>query len=161
MESPEATETTETAPAPEAKDDQPREAPGRPTGNPWLAVALALALPGLGHLYLRRWLRAAVFAAVVLAAVATGILLDGELWSWSTPVAVGAPGMIANPWLQRLLGIVAMGMGGPWFVLQWIGYRGDVVAVGYEYGTTFFFTAALMNLLLVLDAWDVSRGHKP
>mgnify|MGYP002278655516 CR=1 FL=1 len=46
---------------------------GGPTGRkrPWLAVVLALAVTGLGHAYLRRWLRgfawfAATFAAVLL-----------------------------------------------------------------------------------------------
>ncbi|MXR41188.1 zinc ribbon domain-containing protein [Halobaculum sp. WSA2] len=46
---------------------------GGPTGRkrPWLAVLLALAVTGLGHAYLRRWLRgfawfAATFAAVLL-----------------------------------------------------------------------------------------------
>jgi hypothetical protein len=29
-----------------------------------------------------------------------------------------------------------------------------------EYGTTFLLTAGLMNLLLILDAWDVARGRK-
>jgi hypothetical protein len=36
-----------------------------------------------------------------------------------------------------------------------------VAAFGYEYGTAFLLTAALMNLLLVFDAMDVSRGRKP
>lgn len=167
MDSPEATETT---PAPAATDDESRRgtgAPqGRPTGRPWLAALLAWVVPGLGHLYLRRWVRSAVFAAVVLAAVAAGVLLGGELWSWSTPgtstvLGTTVPVAAFNVWMHRLFAVVAMGMGSPWFVLQAVGYRGDVVLAGYEYGTVFFFTAALMNLLLVLDAWDVSRGRKP
>ena len=34
------------------------------------------------------------------------------------------------------------------------------MAAGYEYGTAFLLTAGLMNLLLVLDAWDIARGKK-
>lgn len=39
--------------------------------NPWIAVALSVVVPGLGHLYLRRFWRAALwFAPLVLALVA-------------------------------------------------------------------------------------------
>ena len=34
------------------------------------------------------------------------------------------------------------------------------MAPGFEYGTAFLLTAALMNLLLILDAWDIARGRK-
>ncbi|MWG33063.1 DUF7575 domain-containing protein [Halomarina oriensis] len=39
----------------------------RTTGRPWLAAALSPAVTGLGHLYLRRWVRAALWFAVVAA----------------------------------------------------------------------------------------------
>ncbi|QZP37303.1 zinc ribbon domain-containing protein [Halobaculum magnesiiphilum] len=44
---------------------------GGPTGRkrPWLAVLLALAVTGLGHAYLRRWLRGFAWLAVTFAAV--------------------------------------------------------------------------------------------
>ena len=54
-----------------------------------------------------------------------------------------------------------MGMGLPYFGLRFIfGYQGSVVAAGYEYGSAFLLTAGLMNLLLVLDTWDILRGRK-
>jgi hypothetical protein len=34
------------------------------------------------------------------------------------------------------------------------------MGAGYEYGTAFLLTAGLMNLLLVLDVWDIVRGKK-
>jgi len=34
------------------------------------------------------------------------------------------------------------------------------VGAGFEYGTAFLLTAGLMNLLLVMDAWDIARGRK-
>ena len=63
---------------------------GGPTGRkrPWLAALLALAVTGLGHVYLRRWGRAlgwfaATFAAVVLLvppevvdAISTGAAIE-------------------------------------------------------------------------------------
>jgi hypothetical protein len=54
-----------------------------------------------------------------------------------------------------------MGMGLPYFVLRfYLHHRGEVLAVGFEYGFAFLLTAGLMNLLLVLDAWDIARGRK-
>ena len=48
-----------------------------------------------------------------------------------------------------------------YFVLRYLlGYHGDLVSPGFEYGSAFILTAGLMNLLLVLDAWDHARGRK-
>ena len=54
-----------------------------------------------------------------------------------------------------------MGMGFLYFLLRFgLHYQGNIMAAGYEYGTAFLLTAGLMNLLLVLDAWDIVRGKK-
>ncbi|MFC6838032.1 zinc ribbon domain-containing protein [Halomarina ordinaria] len=42
----------------------------RSTVRPWLAALLSAAVAGLGHLYLRRWLRALVWLGVAVAASA-------------------------------------------------------------------------------------------
>jgi len=115
-----------------------------------LAAMLAVIFPGLGHLYLGRKARAALFAAIVLVAVVIGAKLDGNLY---TPVK-------DHP-LTLLATLGSMGMGLPYFVLLLpLHYTGDVTAQGYDYGTAFLLSAGLMNLLLVLDAWDVGTGRK-
>ena len=54
-----------------------------------------------------------------------------------------------------------MGMGLPYFVLRYLlGYSGNVIGSGFEYGSAFVLTAGLMNLLLTLDTWDIAVGHK-
>ena len=37
---------------------------------------------------------------------------------------------------------------------------GTILATTYEYGCAYLLTAGLMNLLLVLDAWDIASGRK-
>jgi hypothetical protein len=37
---------------------------------------------------------------------------------------------------------------------------GTVLAPTYEYGCAFLLTAGLMNLLLMLDVWDIAIGRK-
>ena len=115
-----------------------------------LAAMLAVVFPGLGHLYLGRKARAALFAVIVLVAVVIGAKLDGNLY---TPLQ-GHP-------LTYLATLGSMGMGLPYFLLLYpLHYAGDVTAQGYDYGTAFLLSAGLMNLLLVLDAWDVGTGRK-
>ncbi|MEM7354501.1 MAG: DUF6677 family protein [Acidobacteriota bacterium] len=121
-----------------------------PVGNPYLATVLAWVLPGAGHLYLGRRRRAVAFLTLVLASLAIGCQLGGRLpWTFS-----GSP-------LAILATLGALGSGGPYFFLHLaMGYEGTVQAAGYEYGSAFILTAGLMNLLLVLDAWDISTGRK-
>lgn len=136
---------------PAAKARAAELAEGRETRHrPWLASLLAAVFPGMGHLYLGRLPRALLFAAIVLCAAALGVLLHGNLW---TPVE-GRP----LTWLATL---GTMGMGLPYFVLLFgLRYAGDISAPGFEYGTAFLLGAGLMNLLLVLDAWDIATGRK-
>jgi len=119
-------------------------------GNPYLAVCLAWIFPGAGHFYLKRWRRALGFLALVLAALAIGYHLEGRLpWVFS-----GSP-------LAVLATLGGLGSGAPYLFLRLgLGYSGTVEAGGYEYGGAFILTAGLMNLLLVLDAWDISTGRK-
>lgn len=123
---------------------------GVPVGNPYLAMILAWLVPGLGHIYLRRIGRGLVFLLLALVSLWVGCELQGNLYR---PLP-GQP-------LTLLATGGAMGMGLPYFVLRYgADYAGDIVGAGYEYGTAFLLTAGLMNWLLVLDAWDISRGKK-
>ena len=115
-----------------------------------LVCFLAWLVPGAGHLVLGRWQRALGFAALVLLSLTIGCQLDGNLpWQWG-----GSP-------LRTLATTGAMGSGLPYFVLRFgMGYEGSPGAPGFEYGSAFLITAGLMNLLLILDVWDISQGHK-
>jgi hypothetical protein len=121
-----------------------------PAGNPYLAGVLAWLIPGLGHIYVKRWRRGLAFFLLIVASIWVGCTLQGNLYR-----------PLANQPLSVLATFGAMGMGLPYFLLRSVfGYTGDIVSPGYEYGTAFLLTAGLMNLLLVLDAWDIARGKK-
>jgi len=151
MDSPEVIVVAE--PDAEAAPEAPKEgapAPAEPQGRPLLAVALAWLVPGAGHFYLGRKGRAALFMALVLIMLAVGLVLEGKLWR----IVPGQP-------LSVLGTLGCAGLGIPYFVLRFFtGYEGNLVAQGYEYGAAFIVTGGLMNLLLVLDAWDIARGMK-
>ncbi len=122
----------------------------RPGPRAFVAAILAWVIPGAGHLYLRRTALGVSFCALVLTSLLVGCALDGRLYR----VVPGQP-------LSRPATIACMGMGLPYFVARYaVGYQGDPLAQGFEYGKAFILTAGLMNLLLVLVAWDIGRGAK-
>jgi hypothetical protein len=128
---------------------QPAERP-TPVGNAAVAVLSAWLVPGLGHVYLKRPLRGLAFFLLVMAAVLIGCRLEGNLYQ----AVPGQP-------LTLLATFASMGMGFLYFVLRYaLHYQGNIMGAGYEYGTAFLLTGGLMNLLLVLDAWDIVRGKK-
>lgn len=119
-------------------------------GNPVVAVLSAWLVPGLGHFYLKRRLRGLAFLVLVVASILIGCSLEGKLYV----VERGQP-------LTILATLGSMGMGFPYFLLRYgLHYQGNVMGAGFEYGTAFLLTAGLMNLLLVLDVWDIVRGKK-
>jgi hypothetical protein len=114
------------------------------------AMFAAWLVPGAGHFMLGRPGRGVFFFLLVLTAVVTGFLLQGNLYR-----------VLPDQPLTILATLGSMGMGSPYFFLRfYLGYQGDLTSVGYEYGTAFLLTAGLMNLLLVMDAWDIARGRK-
>ncbi|MGC8762870.1 MAG: DUF6677 family protein [Acidobacteriota bacterium] len=128
----------------------------RPTFPRWKAYALALPtllLPGLSHLCLGRRGRAAAFFLIVGATYATGLHLSGALFPFDAP-----------NWLYRLGAVGQAGLG-----LLYVGGRAlglgklgpeAVTDVMFGYGSTFLVTAGLMNMLLMMDAFDIAVGRK-
>jgi len=121
------------------------------TPRVFASMFLAWAIPGAGHLFLGRRGRALIFFAVVVLMFLIGISIDGSLYTFATS---------RGSWLKLLASLASMGSGLLYFVARRIGVPGDVVSATYEYGTTFTVTAGLMNLLLVLDCYDIARGAK-
>jgi TM2 domain-containing membrane protein YozV len=115
------------------------------------SMFLAWAIPGAGHLYLGRRGRALVFFIVVVLMFLIGVSIDGALYTFATS---------RGSWLKLLASLASMGSGLLYFVAKRVGVPGDVVSATFEYGSTFTLTAGLMNLLLVLDCFDIARGVK-
>ena len=113
-------------------------------------LIVAWLVPGLGHLLLRRRLRAGVFAAVIAVAFVAGLVLDGELIMPKS----GDP-------LSLLAFIAILGNGVLFFGARLLGFgEGVVTSPAFEYGKTFLLTAGMMNLLLLLDVHDIVSGRK-
>lgn len=120
------------------------------TLNPLAVCAAAWVLPGAGHLWLGRWRQGFTFLVVLTSMFAIGLLLEGRLF----PFQWGDP-------LVALAALADVGMGIPYLVARATGAgAGRVIAITYEYGNTFVIAAGLLNMLVVLDAFDVAKGRK-
>lgn len=116
------------------------------------AMALAFLVPGAGHFYLGRRARAIAFFAIVVFLFVIGVSIDGSLYVLNES---------RGETIKQLASLGSMGAG----LIYWIGQQlapvGSIKSAMYEYGHTFALTAGLMNLLLVLDCYDIARGRKP
>jgi hypothetical protein len=117
-----------------------------------LAMALAYAVPGAGHFLLGRRRRAIAFCAIVVFMFAVGVAIDGGVYEL---------GAARGQLLPLLASLASMGSGALYFVAKAIASAGDIRSMTFEYGRTFTLTAGLMNLLLVLDCYDMAMGRKP
>jgi hypothetical protein len=120
----------------------------------YIAGALAFLFPGAGHFYLRRYRRAALFFLCVVGLAIVGAMSNGEMYSFLRDNA-------GDGFLQMLAAIGNIGLGLLHLIFHIFGIAmGDIEARGYEYGTTFIIVAALINVLVVLDAWDIAKETK-
>ena len=82
---------------------------------------------------------------------AIGVAVDGDLYTLAR-----SGGSV----LRILASLGTMGAGSLFFATLGMGAHGDITSITYEHGTAFTITAGLMNLLLVLDAFDIAEGRK-
>jgi hypothetical protein len=114
-----------------------------------VACLIAWLVPGGGHLYLNRWKRGTVFLLTVLVLFALGLWMQGQLFSL-VPSFFGVLKFFAgaSTGILYVSGKMA-GLG-----------TGEITAFSYEYGNTFLYTAGLLNMLMIVDAFDIAEGRK-
>jgi drug/metabolite transporter (DMT)-like permease len=116
-----------------------------------IAAALcAWLVPGLGHAMLRRWGKAcAYFFAVGILAVA-GLAMRGDVLPASSQDAFDRLGFVAD-----------LGTGGYYFLSKTLEPAGpdDSKASG-DYGTRIFAAAGVLNLLIILEAYEIGRRNR-
>jgi hypothetical protein len=120
------------------------------TGSIVLLGLAAWALPGAGHLWLGRRSKGLVFLIALPLMFVIGLVLKGRMFPFD----------LTEP-LVCLAALADLGVGLISVAARQMGYGvGDVRAVTYEYGNAFLIVAGLLNLLVVLDAWDIAVGRK-
>ena len=120
-------------------------------GNRAVAVLLAWIFPGLGHAYLGRRSTALLYALIVTATFLLGLSFEGRLYTIerSQPLTLLATFAVSGAGVLNLAARFLSDNPG-----------GTILAPTYEYGCAYLLTAGLMNLLLMLDVWDIASGRK-
>jgi len=127
------------------------------SGTLVLLCLASWAVPGAGHLWLGRRTKGLIFLIALLLMFSIGLATHGRL---VPPGAVAGLIDLSDP-LVGLMAVADLGIGAAYFVASALGYgAGNVRAVTYEYGNTFLIVAGLLNLLVVIDAYDVAMGRK-
>jgi len=129
-------------------------APPVPRAKAYGTALLTLLAPGLGHWALGRRGRAAAFFCIVLATFLSGLALGGALFPFR-----------GENWLFRLGALGQSGLGLPYLAARLLGFGAlgaeRVTGVMFGYGNTFLVAAGLMNMLLIMDSYDIAVGRKP
>jgi len=115
-----------------------------------LLCIAAWVIPGSAHLWLGRRSKGLIFLIALPLMFAIGLTLRGRIFPFD----------FSDP-LVFLAAVADLAGGATYFVAKVLGYgAGEVRAVTYEYGNAFLIVAGLLNLLVVIDAFDVAVGRK-
>ncbi|MBI4888180.1 MAG: hypothetical protein HY824_13885 [Acidobacteria bacterium] len=116
----------------------------------YLICAAAWAVPGAGHLWLGRTRKGVIFLITLPLMFACGLWLEGRLFPFD----------LTQP-LVALAAFADVGLGVPYLAAKAAGAgAGRVIAETFEYGNAFLIVSGLLNMLVVLDAFDVAQGRK-
>jgi hypothetical protein len=131
--------------------------------NNWMVTAgvtaLSWLLPGGGYLLMRRYLQFAISFALVCAAFAAGLALQGgSLWIGSRELE-GVDGFTA---FVAQAGVALKVLAGAPYLVARMFYHAQNYTQGrlQEYGTTFLLCAGIMNLLALADALELRQGRR-
>lgn len=125
-----------------------------PVGK-WIpAVALAWLIPGGGHFLLKRPGRGGLIAASVTAMFLLGLMMRGALFQPQTgdllTTVIYCGGFVGD----LLSGVL-------YLFTVWLGYaQPDVAGHVHDYGAKFLVGAGLLNLLAMVDVFEIATGKK-
>ena len=117
-------------------------------------VALGWLIPGGGHFFLKRRGRASLLAMAVVITFVLGLLMRGALFSPQTGDV-----LTTLIYVGGFIGNLASGL--LYLLTVWFGYaQPDVAGHVHDYGTKFLVAAGLMNILAMVDAYEIAAGRK-
>ena len=122
--------------------------------SPVLITLVAWLVPGGGHFLLRRRGRAALIFACVLVTFVVGILMRG-------PMFEPHGGDLLTTLIQwgGFVGDLASGLF--YLLTVWLSYAPpDTAGHVHDYGSKLIVAAGLLNILAMVDAWEIAKGEK-
>jgi hypothetical protein len=117
-------------------------------------VLLGWLIPGGGHFLLKRTGRGTLLLVTVLSMFLLGLMMRGAMFQPQT-------GDILTTiiYCGGFLGDLASGL--LYLLATWLGYaQPDVAGHVHDYGTKFLVAAGLINILAMVDAYEIATGKK-
>jgi hypothetical protein len=130
------------------------EAHPAPSRSWYPVVGLGWLIPGAGYFLLKRPGRGALVLASVLAMFLLGLMMRGVMFQPQT-------GDILTTviYVGGFIGDLASGL--LYLLTIWLGYaQPDVAGHVHDYGTKFLVAAGLLNILGMVDAYEIAIGKK-
>src|SRR5437879_307287 len=120
--------------------------------RPWVPVVLAgWIIPGAGHFLLGKNIRGALIAVSVVVMFLLGLMMRGPLFHPTTGDL-----LTTVIYYGGFLSHVASGL--LYFITVGLGYdQPDVAGHVHDYGTKFLVAAGLLNVLAMVDAFEIAK----
>lgn len=120
-----------------------------------MTVIAAWLVPGSGHLLLRKYGRAAIIFVTVAVTFVFGLLLRGPMFH---PNGTGDVLSIVIQY-GGFVGDLCNGLF--YFLAIWLGYSAaDTPGYGPDYGSKLLVAAGLLNVLAMVDAYEIVTRKK-
>ena len=130
-----------------------KQATAGSSSAPGVLIAPILAawlIPGGGHLWQRHWGRGGLLLFSVGSMFMLGLAMDGRFFALTPSNLVETLGFLGD-----------LGSGLFFLGARFFGYHQEVMASPMaDYGTKFLLVAGLLNILCMLDAYDIAVGKK-
>ena len=137
------------------KDKELQQKPPMPPLGAWVpAVALGWLIPGGGHFLLKRNGRGALLLAAVSGMFLCGLMMQGAMFhpqnSDMLTTLINTGGFIGD-----------LCSGVLYLLTVCFGYsQVDMAGHVHDYGTKFLVSAGLLNILAMVDAFEIAAGRK-
>ncbi len=145
-----------------------------PLRSPLLTILASWLIPGGGHLLLGRRGRAMVIFGTILAAFLVGILMHGSMFApggngfevngagtLTATTQVSGGGDVLSKLIQYggFIGDAATGLF--YFLASLLGYSSaDQAGHSADYGSKFLVAAGLLNILAIVDAYEIATRQR-
>ena len=117
-------------------------------------VLLAWLVPGGGHFLLKRPARGAILGGSVALVFLLGLMMRGTLFQ-----PEGGDLLTMVIYYGGFIGDLLAGI--LYVLTVWLGYsQPDMPGHVHDYGTKFLVTAGLLNILAMVDAYEIAGGRK-
>jgi TM2 domain-containing membrane protein YozV len=118
------------------------------------AVALGWLIPGGGHFLLKRFGRGILLLLAVTGMFVCGLMMRGAMF---TPQSGDLLTTLINT--GGFIGDIFAGI--LYLLSAWLGYnQPDQAGAVHDYGTKFLVTAGLLNILAMVDAYEIAARRK-